>query len=391
MDERTWSVGELARATGLSVRVLRHWDEVGIVTPVRAAGGYRRYGSGEITRLYRALALRRAGLGLGDIATALDEDSTDPAAILREHLARLEEEITRSTRLRDTLRAALDDDGSLMNVVSAMTMVDGYVHGYRVEEGARLADQAGTLEQLLHHDTAFPAGSHVLEVGCGVGAQTVAIARRSPGARITAIDVSAPSLTQARRRIRAAGFGDRVAFRLVDVHRLPDDAAEPVDHVLVCFVLEHLPDPMEVLRLLRRLVRPGGTVTVIEGDHSSTDFTPESAAARAAVDCQVVLQRQAGGDAMIGGRLGPLLVEAGYDDVAVSPREVRVDDDPGLADAFTLRTFTAMIAGVREPAIAAGLTTPEAFDAGLADLRRTAEPGGWFRYTFTRATGTVPS
>lgn len=382
-------MGELARATGLSVRVLRHWDEVGIVAPARSASGYRRYGPAEITRLYRALALRRTGLGLGDIAAALDEGSADPASILREHLGRLEDEIARSTRLRDTLRAALDDDGPLMGVISAMTMVDGYVHGYRAEESTRLADQAGTLEELLHHDTAFPAGSHVLEVGCGVGAQTVAIARRSPGARITAIDVSAASVTQARGRVRAAGFGDRVAVRRADVRDLPDEGSEPVDHAVVCFVLEHLPDPVGVLRLLRRVVRPGGTVTVIEGDHSSTDFAPESAAARAAVACQVTLQRQAGGDAMIGGRLGPLLTDAGYDDVVVSPRQVRVDDDPGLAEAFTLRTFTAMIAGVREPAIAAGLTAPDAFDAGLADLRRTTEPGGWFRYTFTRATGTV--
>lgn len=389
MDGRTWSVGELARATGLSVRVLRHWDEVGIVAPARTASGYRRYGPAEITRLYRALALRRTGLGLGDIAAALDEGSADPASILRERLGRLEDEIARSTRLRDTLRAALDDDGPLMGVISAMTMVDGYVHGYRAEESTRLADQAGTLEELLHHDTAFPAGSHVLEVGCGVGAQTVAIARRSPDARITAVDVSAASVTQARGRVRAAGFGDRVTVRRADVRHLPDEESEPVDHAVVCFVLEHLPDPVGVLRLLRRVVRPGGTVTVIEGDHSSTDFAPESTAARAAVACQVTLQRQAGGNAMIGGRLGPLLVEAGYDDVVVSPREVRVDDDPVLAEGFTLRTFTAMIAGVREPAIAAGLTTPDAFDAGLADLRRTTEPDGWFRYTFTRATGTV--
>jgi SAM-dependent methyltransferase len=264
-------------------------------------------------------------------------------------------------------------------------MVDGYVHGYRAEEGSRLADQAEALEDLLHHDTAFPADSHVLEVGCGVGAQTAVIARRSPGARITAIDVSAESLAAARRRVRDA----RVTFRRLDVRSLPDAGLGPVDHVVVCFVLEHLAEPLAVLRTLREALRPGGTITVIEGDHASTAFTPDSAAARAAIDCQVVLQRQAGGDAMIGSRLGELLDAAGFADVTTSPREVRVDD-AGPADAFVLRTFTAMISGVREPAIAAGLITPEAFDAGIADLRRTAEPGGTFRYTFTRAGGSAP-
>ncbi|WP_433801865.1 methyltransferase [Actinomycetospora sp. CA-084318] len=386
MDERTWTVGELAAASGLSVRVLRHWDEVGIVRPGRTPSGHRRYGSPEITRLYRALALRRTGLGLEAIGRALDEQTPDPTAVLEDHLAQLETEIERSVRLRDRLRAALSDDGSVMAVISAMTMVDGYVHGYRAEEGSRLADQAEALEDLLHHDTAFPAGSHVLEVGCGVGAQTAVIARRSPGARITAIDISADSLARARRRVRSAGLAAGVTFRRLDVRDLPDAGIGPVDHVVVCFVLEHLSAPLGVLRTLRSALRPGGTITVIEGDHASVAFTPDSPAARAAIDCQVVLQRQAGGDAMIGRRLGTLLAEAGFADVTTSPREVRVDD-AGPADAFVLRTFTAMIAGVREPAVAAGLTTPDAFDAGLADLRRTAEPGGTFRYTFTRASG----
>ena len=59
---------------------------------------------------------------------------------------------------------------------------------------------------------------------------------------------------------------------------------------------------------------------------------------------------------------------------------------PGLADGFVLKTFTAMIAGVRGPATAAGLTTPERFDAGIAALHRTARPDGAFCYTFFKAT-----
>jgi hypothetical protein len=59
-----WTVGDLAQATGLSQRVLRHWERLGLITPARNPSGHRRYGPGEITRLYRALALRQAGLRL---------------------------------------------------------------------------------------------------------------------------------------------------------------------------------------------------------------------------------------------------------------------------------------------------------------------------------------
>jgi hypothetical protein len=65
------------------------------------------------------------------------------------------------------------------------------VHGYTAREHQRLCDQAGTLVELLHHDTHYPAGSHVLEAGCGVGAQTVNLLANSPEAYFTCADISA--------------------------------------------------------------------------------------------------------------------------------------------------------------------------------------------------------
>jgi ubiquinone/menaquinone biosynthesis C-methylase UbiE len=259
-----------------------------------------------------------------------------------------------------------------------------YVHGYDRRENERLQDQATTLVELLHGDTAYPAGSSVLEVGCGVGAQTLTLAANSPDAAITAIDISAASVAEAERRVTAAGFTN-VRFAQADIFALPY-APGSFDGIFVCFVLEHLPRPVEALRALRRYLRPGGTITVIEGDHGSTYFHPESEAARAAIGCQVELQRRAGGDAMIGRALYPLLVEAGYSAPRVSPRMVYVDGSrPDLIDGFTKRTFTAMIAGVREPALAAGLTDAATFDRGIRDLHRTAEPDGVFCYTFFKA------
>ena len=268
-------------------------------------------------------------------------------------------------------------------------MPERYVHGYDPRESERLSDQAGTLVELLHADTTYPAGSAVLEAGCGVGAQTITLAQRSPQARITAIDVSASSLAEARRRVAAAG-STNVAFRQADIYALPFSAAS-FDHIFVCFVLEHLARPVEALALLRGLLRPGGTLTVIEGDHGLTAFSPDSAAAHAAIDCQVTLQRQAGGNALIGRQVYPLMVAAGFEAVRVSPRMVYVDASrPELVDGFTRKTFTAMIEGVREPAIAAGLIAPERFDAGIRDLYRTTEADGVFCYTFFKGVGTQP-
>jgi DNA-binding transcriptional MerR regulator len=272
-DALGWSVGDLARATGLSQRVLRHWEQIGLVTPARTMAGHRRYGPTEITRLYRAMAPRQAGLRLGQIVTLLDAQDPDPAATLRAHLAELDTDLQRRGQLRDRLAAALasgDDAHSdgvahpaelLMKVIEAMTMFDQYVHGYRTEENSRLHDQAGTLQELLHASTAFPAGSAVLEVGCGVGAQTVTLADRSPGARLTAIDRSSDSLNAARQRARDAGLLD-ITFTQADVYTLPHAdgplAAATFDHVFVCFLLEHLPRPVEALGAASQLSRSSG-------------------------------------------------------------------------------------------------------------------------------------
>jgi protein-L-isoaspartate O-methyltransferase len=266
------------------------------------------------------------------------------------------------------------------------TVSEAYVHGYDPRENERLRDQAGTLVDLLHSDTSYPSGSVVLEAGCGVGAQTVTLARRSPGARFTSIDVSADSLAEAKRKTDAAGFTN-VQFQQADICALPF-APESFDHVFVCFVLEHLSRPVEALTILKRVLRPGGTMTVIEGDHGSTYFHPDSSAAHRAIQCLVELQRLAGGNALIGRQLYPLMVETGLEAVHVSPRMVYVDSSrPDLVDGFTRKTFTAMIEGVRKSATDAGLIDPESFDAGVRDLRRTAEPGGVFCYTFFKGVG----
>jgi len=262
---------------------------------------------------------------------------------------------------------------------------NSYIHGYSVRESERLADQAETLTGLLHHDTRYPAGSRVLEAGCGIGAQTVILAKNSPGALITSIDISTDSLKRAEEKVCGEGIMN-VTFRQADIFRLPFEPAS-FDHIFVCFVLEHLPDPAGALEHLRPLLKDGGTLTVIEGDHGSTFFHPEDKDARRAIECLVELQQQAGGNALIGRQLYPLVAGAGYADVHVSPRMIYVDSSrPGLVEGFTKLTFTAMVEGVADSVEKQKLMRHEEWDRGIAALYRTAEPDGVFCYTFFKAT-----
>jgi ubiquinone/menaquinone biosynthesis C-methylase UbiE len=259
-----------------------------------------------------------------------------------------------------------------------------YVHGYDQRENIRLQDQASTLIQLLHSDTFYPAESRVLEAGCGVGAQTITLAANSPDAQIISVDISEASVAQARKNIEDAGLTN-VGFQQGDIFHLPFEP-ESFDHIFVCFVLEHLAQPVEALHSLKKFLKTGGTLTVIEGDHGSAYFYPDSDAARKAINCQVELQKRAGGNANIGRELYPLLNAAGLSSVRVSPRMVYVDSGkPEFVEGFTKNTFTAMIEGVRESSLKAGLIDEKKFDEGIVALYRTMEADGVFCYTFFKA------
>jgi len=261
-----------------------------------------------------------------------------------------------------------------------------YVHGYSDREADRLADQANTLAALLHEGIAYPAGSRVLEAGCGVGSQTVFLAGGSPSAHFTSIDMSEDSLKEAQNKVSRRGFKN-VSFQKADIFDLPFEE-ETFDHVFVCFVLEHLPHPETALAALKGVLKTGGTMTVIEGDHGSAYFHPDSLYARTAVQCLIDIQAAMGGNSLIGRQLFPLLDSAGYGNLEVQPRMVYVDGSkPELIDGFTKKTFTAMVEGVEKTALQRKLISEPDWRRGIADLYRTAEPDGVFCYTFFRATG----
>jgi len=258
-----------------------------------------------------------------------------------------------------------------------------YVHGYSPREAARLHDQAHTLSTLLHGGVRYASGRRVLEVGCGTGAQTVLLAANSPDAEITSIDRSSESIEMARNRVEATGLRN-VSFAVADLFDLPF-AANTFDDLFVCFVLEHLSDPLAALTQLRPVLKAGGTVTLIEGDHGSWYCHPQTAEASRTVACLIEIQKRLGGNSLIGRRLYPLLCAAGFRDVHVIPRMVYVDDSrPDLVEGFSKNTFIAMVEGVRAKALSFGLIDETTWEKGIADMYRATEQGGTFAYTFFR-------
>jgi ubiquinone/menaquinone biosynthesis C-methylase UbiE len=265
-------------------------------------------------------------------------------------------------------------------------MREDYVHGYSEEEANRLKDQANALVNLLHEDTKYPAGSKVLEAGCGVGAQTVMLAKNSPNAQITSIDISEESIKHAKELVEQNGFSN-VKFQQADIYNLSFED-ETFDHIFVCFVLEHLQDPIAALKSLKRVLKKGGSITVIEGDHGSCYFYPESKSAIKAWECLIECQKRFDCNPMIGREIYPLLVNSEFKDIQVNPKIVYVDSSkPELVEGFNKKTIIAMVEGVKDQALELELMDKESWEKGINDLYKTTEPNGVFFYNFFKGTG----
>ncbi len=266
-----------------------------------------------------------------------------------------------------------------------VTAPKAYVHGYGEREAQRLMDQAESVSDLIHHDTEFPPDSRILEVACGVGAQTVAMAQRLPACRFVSFDKIPQSVGLAAERVRTAGLQE-VHLLTADLFEAPFKP-ESFDVLFVSYLLEHLPDPLAALISLKTLLRPGGTLLVVEGDHGSCYFHPDTPEAIRAWKCLIEVQAGLGCDSEIGRRLHPLLQSAGFENVRVSPRMVYADKSrPLMQHQFVLQTIVPMVEGIRIEALTKNLMSPIEWEKGVADLRETGlSSKGTFCYTFFKA------
>jgi ubiquinone/menaquinone biosynthesis C-methylase UbiE len=265
-----------------------------------------------------------------------------------------------------------------------------YVHGYTTRETQRLLEQSLILEELLHTGTSYREGEKVLEAGCGVGAQTRILARRNPEARFECIDISAESIEQAKEVARQEGTKN-VQFNQADLYSLSYEL-DSFDHVFVCFVLEHLPDPVYALHIFMDLLKPGGTLTLVEGDHGSGFWTPETEASRKAWKGLVDSQISLGHDPNIGRRVYPLLKEAGFHIMDVSPRWVYADQsNQVLLDGVINQIIAPMVYSAEMQVLERAYMEREEWDRGLADIRQVARhPEGTFFYTWFKGVGVKP-
>jgi DNA-binding transcriptional MerR regulator len=151
--EGLWRVGDLARQSGVSVRTLHYYDQIGLLSPSRhTEGRHRLYTAGDIVRLQQIRSLQQMGFSLEEIRDCLESSEFSPHEVIALHLERLRGQIAAQQRLCDRLekiagRLQMAEEipaGEFIQLVETMTMVEKY---YTPEQMEEIRKRAGTVGQ----------------------------------------------------------------------------------------------------------------------------------------------------------------------------------------------------------------------------------------------------
>ncbi len=266
----------------------------------------------------------------------------------------------------------------------------GYLHGYTRTEQDRLIRQARQLEPAIHGSLPFRRARRLVEVGCGVGAQTSILLRYFPDLHVTGVDRSEENLARAEEYLAGQAWTTgRYTFQLGDARTLPFEA-ETFDAAFLCWILEHVADPMRVLSEVRRVLRAGASVVCNEVQNATFFIDPYSPNTldfwRVFNDRQFDL----GGDPFVGAKLGNLLLAVGFRDIVTEVKTFHLDSRAPGDRAEFLAYWTELLLSAAPGLEEAGLIAAATVAGMKQELESVGrDPNAVFFYSFVQARARV--
>ncbi|MFD2246087.1 class I SAM-dependent methyltransferase [Pontibacter ruber] len=262
-----------------------------------------------------------------------------------------------------------------------------YLHGYSSEEQQRLYKQARFMENKIYSDIDFSTVNKLLEVGCGVGAQSEILLRRFPHIYLTGLDYSEKQIEQARAFLSTVAYAkDRYELLQGNAMDMEFASGSQFDGAFLCWVLEHIPDPSRVLSEVRRVLRPGSPVVITEVLNSSFFVEPYSPSVLQYWMRFNDLQYDMGGDPFVGAKLGNLLQSVGYQRITTETKTYHLDNRNPAKRAEMIAYWTELLLSGLPQLLEAGYVDAELADKVKEEMQVVAKsPNAVFFYTFIQA------
>jgi ubiquinone/menaquinone biosynthesis C-methylase UbiE len=261
-----------------------------------------------------------------------------------------------------------------------------YLHGFSPEEQARLRKQAQFGEYTVYQNINLSNVQDLLEVGCGVGAQSEIILRRFPDLKLTGIDLSDKQLAVAKHTLSQIPYAQgRFNMKKMDATAM-EFKANSFDGAFLCWILEHVPDPIRVLSEVRRVLRPGSVIYITEVMNSSFFLNPYSPNVWKYWMAFNEYQLSQTGDPFVGAKLGNLLMQVGYQDVRTEIKTWFLDNRRPQARKDCVEYWTELLLSASDQLIAAKYVEKEVVEEMKAEMARVAgDPNAVFFYSFVQA------
>lgn len=258
-----------------------------------------------------------------------------------------------------------------------------YLHGTDPREQARLARLNALINRRSLRELDLRGGERILEVGSGLGQMALAMARLAgPAGRVVGIERSPEQIRAAARAARAAREERLVVWRRGDALAMPLSRSEwgSFDLAHARFLLEHVPDPLAVVRAMVRAVRPGGRIVLEDDDHDVLRLWPEPPGFTPLWRAYIRSFDRLGNDPAVGRRLVQLLHDAG-----ARPKRntwVFFGSCSGSPDfAAYVDNAVGVVRGARGAILGGGLLPAREFDSALSAFdawKRRRDAAFWF-------------
>jgi ubiquinone/menaquinone biosynthesis C-methylase UbiE len=265
-----------------------------------------------------------------------------------------------------------------------------YLHGFSKTEQDRLRRQARFWEYSIFEGINLSSSRNLLEVGCGVGANTEILLRRYPDIHVTGIDINDAQISEAQSYLPSLPYAEnRFKIEKMDAANMEYDS-NTFDAAFLCWVLEHVPDPARVLSEIRRVMRPGSRLIANEVMNHTFFLEPYSPNVWKVWMAFNDFQYEHAGDPFVGAKLGNLLTAVGFRQVQTKIINLHLDNrNPGKRKEI-IEFWTELLMSGRQALVDSELVTAQVFDQAMAELKIVRkDPNAVFMYSFMQSTGRV--